>query len=188
MDEKKNKLNKENEEEIIVEEEADNPAEILKKIKEKLKKCETDKANYLTGWQRAKADYINAKKEEEEKRKNLKDFLNKELMIQFFELADGFDALFQNKEMWGKIDTNWRQGVENLSAQLARIFKENAAEAVESKGRPFDPKEHQAIGEVIVDKEENEGIVMEELRKGYKMNGILIRPSLVKVGKFKGNE
>ena len=52
----------EEKEDVIIEEEADNPAEAIKKLREKLKACEADKSEYLAGWQRAKADSVNARK------------------------------------------------------------------------------------------------------------------------------
>jgi molecular chaperone GrpE (heat shock protein) len=64
------------------------------------------------------------------------------------------------------------------------IMKSRGVETIESLGKIFNPKESESIGEVDVDTEKKDGIVMEEMRRGYKMHGTVIRPSLVKVGKF----
>ena len=186
MEEEKNKkMENETAGEITLEEENNGTTdELIKEIKKKLKKCEVEKREYLSGWQRAKADFINARKEEEERRESFVKLSEKELILRFLDLADSFDRLFADKKAWGTIDKNWRQGVENLHAQLADIFKKRQVEVIEAVGKMFDPKEHESIGEIKVDKKEKEGIVMEELRKGYKMHGMVIRPSLVKVGKL----
>ena len=169
---------------ILIEEEADNPAEAIKKLRAKLKVCEADKGEYLAGWQRVKADSVNARKEEEERRKDIIKFSEKALVMELINLADSFDGLYANKEGWEKIEKNWRQGMEVLRSQLMNIMKSREVEAMESLGKILNPKESESIGEVNVDTEEKDGIVIEEMRKGYKMHGMVIRPSLVKVGKF----
>ena len=73
-------------------------------MREKLKVCETDKGEYLAGWQRAKADSVNARREEEERRNNIIKFSEKALVLELVNLADSFDGLFANKEGWEKIE------------------------------------------------------------------------------------
>lgn len=174
----------EEKDDILIEEELDNPAETIKKLREKLKICETDKGEYLAGWQRSKADSINARKEEEERRKDIVKFSEKNLLLEMISLADSFDGLYANKEGWEKIDKNWRLGMDHLRSQLMGIMKSRGVETIESLGKMFDPKDSESLGEVGVDIKEKDGIVMEEMRRGYKMREIVIRPSLVKIGKF----
>ncbi len=174
----------EEKDDILIEEEADNPAETIKKLREKLKTCEADKGEYLAGWQRSKADSINARKEEEERRKDIVKFSEKNLLLEMIGLADSFDGLYANKEGWEKIDKNWRLGMEHLRSQLISIMKSRGVETIESLGKLFDPKDSESLGEIGVDTKEKDSIVMEEMRRGYKMHGAVIRPSLVKVGKF----
>ena len=169
---------------IIIEEDMDNSAEAIKKLRARLKACEADKGEYLAGWQRAKADSVNARREEEERRKDIIKFSEKALVLELINLADSFDGLYANKEGWEKIEKNWRQGMELLRSQLMSIMKSRGVETIESLRKIFNPKESESIGEVDVDTEEKDGIVMEEMRRGYKMRGMVIRPSLVKVGKF----
>ena len=186
MEKKNNKNNPASSEtdDVIIEEEIDNPAEVIKKLRIKLKDCEAEKGEYLAGWQRTKADSINARKEEEEKRQDIIKFSEKALVLELVNLADSFDRLYANKEGWEKIDKNWRRGMEHLRAQLMSIMKSRGVEAIENLGKIFNPKESESIGELGIDKEEKDSMVMEEMRKGYKMHGIIIRPSLVKVGKL----
>ena len=186
MEEKNNQNNPDESgtDDVIIEEETDNSAEAIKKLRARLKACEADKGEYLAGWQRAKADSVNARREEEERRKDIIKFSEKALVLELVNLADSFDGLFANKEGWEKIEKNWRQGMEHLRSQLMNIMKSRGVEAIDNSGKVFNPQESESIGETAVDTEEKDGIVMEEMRKGYKMHGMVIRPSLVKVGKF----
>lgn len=174
-------------EEIILEEEGEGLQDKLKKLREKLKKCEAEKQEYLSGWQRAKADFINARKDEEENRKEFKKYCEMELALEFLEIADSFDRLMADKENWQKIEENWRRGVENIYTQLMDILENKNIKPMENLGKPFNPEEHESVGEAEVDKEENDNIIMEEIRKGYKMGDKIIRPSKVKIGKYEQN-
>lgn len=168
--------------EIFLEKDEGTPDDLVRKIKEKLKKCEAEKGEYLTGWQRAKADFINARREEEERRGDFMKFSEKELILRFLGLADGFDRLFADKK-WIERNEPLKQGVKNLHSQLVDILKKRKVEIMDAIGKTFNPHEHESAGEVGVDKLEKEGIVIEELRKGYKMHGVVIRPALVKISK-----
>ena len=175
---------KEEQEDIILVEDEKRAEELIKNLKDKLRRCEEEKSEYLSGWQRAKADFINARREEEEMRKDFIKFSEKELILRFLDFADSFDGLLVDKSAWERIDKNWRQGIESLHSQFVSICKGRSVEAIDALGKTFNPKEHESAGETGVDKQEKEGIVMEEIRKGYKMHGTVIRPSLVKIGKF----
>jgi molecular chaperone GrpE len=174
-----------NDEEIILEEEGEGLQDKLKKLREKLKKCEAEKQEYLSGWQRAKADFINARKEEEESRKEFMKYCGMKLAVEFLEIADSFDRLMADKENWQRIEENWRKGMENIYIQLMDILKNESIEPTESIGHRFNPEEHESVGEAEVDKEENDNIIMEVIRRGYKINNKILRPDQVRVGKYK---
>lgn len=180
MDKKDNNLD-----DLIIEEEIDNSAESIKKLREKLKSCEAEKSEYLTGWQRAKADFVNARREMEEEKKQTIKFSERMLVSDFFELADSFDMFFMDKLLWNSVDKNWRQGIENLHSQMMKVFKSRGVEPIETIGKKFNPGEHEPLGEIEVDSEDKDGTVVDEMRKGYKMKDIVLRPALVKIGKTK---
>jgi len=156
--------------------------DLIKKLKEKLKKCEEEKAEYLSGWQRAKADFINARREEEELRKEIVKFSEKNLILDLLYLADSFDAFFRHQK--DKKIKEEDEGIKNIYQQLMNIFKSRGVEPINCLGEKFNPSEHEAIEEVKVDEKEKDGIIIEEIRKGYKMHNKIIRASQVKVGKF----
>ncbi|MBI4691886.1 MAG: nucleotide exchange factor GrpE [Candidatus Terrybacteria bacterium] len=174
------------EEEIIIEEEGEGLEDKVKKLREKLKKCESERQEYLAGWQRAKADFINARKEEEESRKDFIKFCEKNLILETLNILDSFDRLFTDKDNFGKIDKNLQIGVENIYIQLMDILKKRGVETLKSEGIKFNPEEHESIIKKEVDKQEEDGIIIDEIRKGYKMNGVVIRPAQVKIGKYHG--
>src|SRR5207244_2477593 len=93
----------------------ENAAEAIKKLRERLKKAEAEKQEYLTGWQRAKADLVNARKRDEEDLKEFVRFANERLIEGLIPVLESFDMAMGNKEAWEKADKNWRVGVEYIA-------------------------------------------------------------------------
>lgn len=154
----------------------------IKKLREDLKKALKERDEYLSGWQRAKADFINARREDEKNRAETIKFANKELVQEILTVADSFDMAFGNKEAWEKVDKNWRTGVEYIYSQLLSILEQNGLKQINPIGEMFDPNIHTSVESVPVENEDDEHKIMEVVQKGYMMNGSLIRSPKVKVG------
>jgi len=157
---------------------------LIKKLKEKLKTCQKERQEYLDGWQRAKADFVNARKEEEKTRGEFVKFVKIDLLIQLLSVVDSFESAFSNKT-WEKIDKGWRAGVEHIHSQLLGILKENGLVQVNPSGEAFDPTLHESVELVATTKKEESGKIIEVVQKGYTLNGKIIRPARVKVGEYR---
>ena len=127
---------------------------------------------------RMQAEFINYKKRVEKDKKDTIIFANEKLLIEILEVVDNFHrALDSEKE-----HDSFFQGMEMIFNQLDNILKENGLEEIESDGQVFDPHLHSAV--IMEDSDEVEsGRITETMRKGYKLNGKLIRPAMVKVAK-----
>ncbi|HEX8982507.1 MAG TPA: nucleotide exchange factor GrpE [Ktedonobacterales bacterium] len=73
-----------------------------------------------------------------------------------------------------------QQGMRMLQWQLNELLKMEGLTPVSSVGEPFDPYVHEAI-ETVASSEHPEGVVVEEVRKGYKLGDETLRPARVKV-------
>lgn len=143
----------------------------LKRIKKQLKSCDKERAEYLAGWQRAKADLINYKKDQEQKNSEIFKFANENLILEILPVLDSFEeALKHSKD----------EGIKQIKNQLIEILKKNGLEEIKVVGEKFNPSLHESVGEI---KGKKQGVVIEEVQKGYKLSGKVIRPSKVKVGK-----
>lgn len=157
----------------------------LKKVKNQLKKCQEERQEYLDGWQRSKADFINFKKRSEESKKGMVQYASENLILELLPIVDNFEQAFKNKEVWESVDENWRKGIEMIYNQVVGILKNNDVTEIESLGKEFDPNIHQSLEVVDVeDKRDNDKIV-EVIQKGYRIRNKIIRHPNVKVGKFK---
>ncbi|MBI2634968.1 MAG: nucleotide exchange factor GrpE [Parcubacteria group bacterium] len=134
---------------------------------------------YLNGWKRAKADYLNLKKEMESQGIEIKDWMSKIMLLPLLGIMDGFDKAFANIPESIATD-GWIKGIEGIKKQLEDYLKSQGVEAMAAKGEKFDPIKHEAVESVEGGESQ---IVAEELQKGYLKNGEVLRPAKVKVYK-----
>ena len=157
----------------------------VKKLREKLKLATKEKQEYLDGWQRTKADYMNAKKDEETRRKDIVKYAKEDLIGEILPVLESFDMAFVNKEQWEKVDKNWRTGVEYIYSQFRNVLESNGLTEVNPIGLPFDPNRDEAIEHTAVTNEADDHKVVEVVQKGYELHGKLIKAPRVKVGEYK---
>jgi len=161
----------------------------LKKTKEHLKKAEQERAEYLALAQRAKADFINYKREQETKISEIIKFANEGLILDILPVLDSFELAIKHLPEDEKTDQD--EGIEQLNNQLENILKSNGVEEINAIGEKFNPEFHEAVGEIKIQSgthsEQSRGAepetVVEEIQKGYKLHGKVIRPSKVKISK-----
>ena len=154
----------------------------LKKLRDELKVCHSERAEYLAGWQRAKADYLNLKKEAEEQRGQTAKWVKEGILEELLMLADSFELAMANQEVWEQAPENWRKGVEYIYLQLKAIFQNHNLEVIEPKvGDKFNPLEEHSVAVVPAESPEEDDKVDEIIKKGYKINGRVLRPAQVKV-------
>ena len=149
-----------------------------------MKKVTAEKQEYLTGWQRAKADLINAKKEFGEEKIKLLKFANSDLILRIIPVLDSFEIAFLNINENNKILKEWSVGARHIYNQLLSVLKENGLKQIEPVNEKFNPKFHHSVETVQVENKKDENIIMEVLQKGYMLNDKVIREAKVKVGEY----
>lgn len=159
-------------------------SETIKKLREKLKKIEAERLEYLTGWQRAKADFINLRKKDEELKSEVIKYANEELIVQILPVIDSFQMAFSNKETWEALPKEWRGGMESIYNQLLQTLSQNGLVMEELLGKQYDPKFAEAVGTVKVDSTEKDHTIVQVLQPCFILNGKIIRIAKVIVGEF----
>lgn len=159
--------------------------ETIKKLREKLKKLEVEKHEYLTGWQRAKADMVNGRKRDEEERREFAKFANERLIEELIPVLGSFDMAMGNKEAWEKADKNWRMGVEYIYSQLVKALTDNGLKEINPVNEKFDHAHHEATSYEPVTDEKLDHIILQVVQKGYSLNGKVLKAPIVKVGEFR---
>ena len=146
-----------------------NIKELEKKIKELEKKCQ----EYLDGWKRAKADYLNLEKEMARQREEWIKFANWELIGQLIPILDSFDKAVKGIPSQD-MDNPWAKGLVNIKSQFENILKNTGLERIKAVGEKFNPEFHEAVK-----KKGSNNRVAEELQAGYLWQGRVLRPAKV---------
>ncbi len=157
----------------------------LKKFRADLKACKTEKEEYLTGWQKERAEFANYRKQEEDHKAVFSEAVRERILARFLTVIDSFNMAFANKSAWEKVDENWRKGVEYIYAQMNTVFEEYGVKAIGEVGESFDHNIHQSIDMVPTDKKEQDHTIADVVQKGYKLGDRVMRPARVNVYEYK---
>ncbi len=169
---------------FVPEEEESNPQAVIKKLREKLKACEKERQEYLEGWQRTKADFVNARKQDEADREKFIKFSEENLLKA---LIPGLQSLERALASEGSAE-NIKQGINMVKSQIMDALKNRGLEEINNVGTKFNPEEHQSTSVVEVTDPAKDHVVMEIVERGYKFNGRVIEPAKVVIGEFKKSE
>jgi molecular chaperone GrpE len=156
---------------------AEDDIESLKSILEE-EKAKAEK--YVANWQRAEADFANYKRRIEQEREENAKLANMHLILELLPVIDDFERAFDslnNEDIEGK----WLDGIKLIHRKLKGVLEAQGLSGIEAVGKEFDPSVHEAVTQA----EGDEGKVVDEIRKGYKLGERVIRPSMVVVGKGK---
>lgn len=145
----------------------------LAKVKKELEAAKKEKQEYLDGWQRAKADYVNAlKRFEEEKRSAASQGMAKAVKA----LLPAYDALERAKAA-GELP----EGFAGIAKQLESAFSGFGITTIGEVGESFDPNKHEALGTDEADSAEKDDTVSAVLEQGYMIGETVLRPARVRV-------
>ncbi len=170
---------------IETDEEEVDPKETIKKLRMALKAATKEKQEYLDGWQRIKADFINAKRLEEESRKSFIQFSEARLVEELIPILESFDMATSNRTLWESLPKEWRTGMEQVQNQLFGVLSGRGLSAINPIEETFDPALHSAVGVVPVSEKSRDQKIEQVVQKGYALHGKTLRPARVLVGEFK---
>lgn len=164
--------------------ESTSPQLTIKRLREKLKLCETERQNYLNNWQKDKADFINARKRDGEEREQTIKFATENLISQVLPVVDNLSLAIKNSHRWDNLPKEWLAGVESVLTQLIKILNENGVQVISPLGDKFDPRYHEAVETVEINKKEDDHVIVGVHQEGFMIDKKVIRPAKVKVGEY----
>lgn len=184
MSDENNQTNEEFDIELENEESAS--LDILQKLRQRLREAEDKNKENMEGWQRARADYANLQKTHGDQLKNLRSYVISGVVEDFLPVLDSFSMAMNNKEVWEKVDANWRMGIEYILKQFTEALEKNGVtEIVTNEGDTFNPEKHLALETVETEDESKSGKIASVMQKGYVMGDTVIRPVKVKTYQIK---
>ena len=132
---------------------------------------------------RMRADFENVKKRLERDKSEAIRFANENLLIEILHVVDNFDRAMTSLSE-GHDPEKVKQGLRLAQDDLHKVLELHGVKVVKSVGEIFDPHFHEAVATVEVPGA-GEGQIMDELQRGYLLNGRLLRPSRVRIATAK---
>ena len=154
---------------------------------EELKSKAEKSQEYWDRLLRLQAEFDNTKKRIEKEKLEFLKYAHEGIILEFLSILDDLERILELAQGNRKDFSAFLKGVEMILAHLYEMLKKNGVEVIESEGKPFDPNIHEALLREETDKVE-ENTIVEELQKGYLINGKVLRTAKVKVAVAKTQE
>ena len=153
----------------------------LTALRQELEEQKAKAAEYLDGWQRARAEFANYKKRIEKEQEDIIKSANGAFITRLLPVMDDFERAFQTLPL-DLMGMTWLEGLGLVHRKLQMLLEQEGVTVIETEGRLFDPTLHQAVTHEESEEHE-EGQIIGAVQKGYKMGDKVLRPSLVRVAK-----
>lgn len=146
---------------------------------EEMESLKKQAADYLAGWQRAKADYLNLKRDSEKEKNQLLQVASAALVLEILPIYDHLKLAIKHIPREQQ-DTEWTKGIKHIASEFQQFVEKLGFQEIKTVGEAFNPDMHHAVS-----KERREGmkpgIVIEELSTGFMVQGKPIEPAKVRV-------
>jgi len=130
---------------------------------------------------RLQADFVNFRKRKEKETRDTVRFANEDLLITLLPILDNFDRTLSAIEKTDNL-TAIKEGITLVSNSMKKQLGKIGLEILDTKGKPFDSAIHEAIATVPAPAEDQQGIIIDEIERGYKLKDKVIRFAKVVVG------
>ncbi len=158
----------------------------LESVKSELRKAKEFSESSLNKMRYLMADFDNYRKQMEKQLASKAESIKAELLLKFLNIRDDYlralSVARQSKSEQGVVI----EGLEGILKNIDSLLASEGVREIEAVGTPFDPNVHDAIAYSARD-DLAENTVTAEIRKGYMLNGRVLRPSLVEISKIVKN-
>lgn len=150
-------------------------------LEEMLEQAQSEAAEYLDGWQRARAEFANYKKRMDREAEEARARISAEVMTRYLGVLDDLErALARAPEE--EACQEWVSGIELIRQKLVALLEAEGVETIVAEGERFDPMLHEAIS-YEESEDHEEGSVIEVTQRGYRLGERILRPAMVRVAR-----
>ena len=152
----------------------------IETLKDELDTARKESDEYLAALQRERAEFQNFRRRTTEERQRDLGLAGEDLIRKVLAVADDFDRAIEARPASIAHDP-WFEGIAAIDRKLRQLLESEGVTAIDvTAGKPFDPREHEAIANVP-NTGLPEGAIVEEVRRGYRLRDRVLRPALVAV-------
>jgi molecular chaperone GrpE len=162
--------------------ESEQPIDLFKDLTEQLKQAQAQAAEFLDGWQRARAEFANYKRRTDQERLDLLANAGADVLTRLLPIVDDFERAANTLPDDLK-DKSWVNGVMLVHRKLTGLLEQSNVKPIQvTPGELFDPNLHEAI--THEDSEQfGGGQIISEVQRGYRLGERVLRPAMVRVAK-----
>ncbi|MBI5467086.1 MAG: nucleotide exchange factor GrpE [Candidatus Kerfeldbacteria bacterium] len=146
---------------------------------DKLTRLEQQAKEHLEGWQRAKADYLNLKRQSEKEKQEIAQYAQAGAVLQFLPIYDNLKRAEQHIPA-EYLSQEWVKGVIHIQKQFEDTLKAMGIVPIATVGQPFDPNQHHAVQKVKQDGAQP-GTIVQEVKSGFMIGERVLEPAQVVV-------
>ena len=150
-------------------------------LAQKIKELENQLGELKERYLRLAAEFDNYRKRTEKEKQEIFKYGTETLVMQLIPFDDIFETVLKQMEKNTSPEVI-HQGVELLKKEFTKLLDSIGVKRIETEGKKFDPKYHEA-SEMVETSEYEDGEIIEEERPGYMLHDRIIRPAVVKVAR-----
>jgi molecular chaperone GrpE len=158
----------------------------LESVKSELRKAKESSESSLNKMRYLMADFDNYRKQMEKQLASKAESIKAELLLKFLNIRDDYLRALSVARQSKSEQVVVIEGLEGILKNIDSLLASEGVREIEAVGTPFDPNVHDAIAYSARD-DLAENTVTAEIRKGYILNGRVLRPSLVEISKIVKN-
>ena len=158
--------------------------EQIEALQQELESVTKERDELLGKLQRVSADYANFQKRVPKQVSDSVAYEKESIIKTLLPTLDNFEHTLQKSHAAESVDIVL-EGVRIIYDQMVGAMRSHGVEQIHAQDEMFDPAQHEAMMRKE-DPEREDGVVLEEFQKGYRLNGRVIRPSKVVVNRLPG--
>jgi molecular chaperone GrpE len=153
----------------------------IEQLQQQLAEAQAQAAEYLDGWQRARAEFANYRRRQEAERELQMQMANAALLTQLLPVVDDLERALDAAPDSAQ-GQSWLEGVQLIKRKLEFVLESQGVRPIETAGCYFDPTYHEAVASEEAEGYE-EGQIIAEVRRGYMLGDRVLRPAMVRVAR-----
>jgi len=158
---------------------ASEAADDVEKLRAELDNAQAQAAEHLASLQRTAADFANYRRRTAEDRERELGLASEQLLRKLLSVADDFDRALEAMPVDLR-SLGWIEGIVLLDRKLRQLLESEGVTPIDALGRPFDPREHEAIASIPAPGVPD-GQVVAEIQRGYRIRDRVLRPAMVAI-------
>jgi molecular chaperone GrpE len=157
------------------------PTEQIEALQQQLAQAQAQASEYLDGWQRERAEFLNYKKRVEKEMEAAHAVAASSILTRYLAVLDDIERALKDPPAVPEFAA-WVDGIQLIQRKLQAILEAEGVEVIQAEGKLFDPTVHEAVTFEPHDGF-GEGQIIEVLRKGYRLGERILRPAMVRVAR-----